>query len=89
MKERTIEKEEWAKKDPLGAIFAERIRQIRKSKGMSKREFADRLFVTYASVLQYELGYNAPGIDKLRRIAKALDVPLRELFDFDALEAVQ
>ncbi len=55
---------------------AEKIRSIRKEKGLTQKALGERLGVSQATVGQYENNPNPPKIDTLERIAEALGVPL-------------
>lgn len=57
----------------------ERIRNTRKSVGMTQKELADKIGVTYVVVSQWENGRRNPKVKSLETIAKALDVPLHTL----------
>ena len=66
-------------------VFAERLRSVRTSKGMTQRELAERAHVTLSYVSRLEAGAAAPGIDLLERLARALQVALTELLPASAL----
>ena len=54
--------------------------RLRKSKGLTKRELARRAKVTEAYVSQLESGARRnPSLPVLKRLAKALGVPVTEL----------
>lgn len=55
---------------------SEKIRTIRKEKGLTQKELGQILGVTQATVGQYESGPNPPKIETLKKIAMALEVPL-------------
>lgn len=52
-----------------------RISQVRKFRGMSQRELAQKSGVTPAAISLIETGRNDPSIETLKRIAAALQVP--------------
>lgn len=54
----------------------ERIKQIRESKGISRKELADKLGVTEMSVGRYENNQREPKHDVLVKIAEILEVPV-------------
>lgn len=58
-----------------------RIKEIRKSQGMSLRMLADLSDLTKESILNVEAGRTDPKLSTLLAIADALHVPLAELFD--------
>jgi len=63
--------------------LARRIRSLRKEYGYSQEELADRAGVDYKHFQRLESKTPvAARIDTLEKIAKGLDVSLKELFDF-------
>ena len=69
--------------DPFLSAFGSHLQSLRKKKGLSQEETADRagVHVTYLSGI--ERGFRNPSIRNVRRLAQALSVPTRELFFFD------
>jgi len=57
-----------------------RIRFYRTLRGLSQREFARRLRMSPAQLSRYETGHTEPRLPVLRRIARALNMPLSEFF---------
>jgi len=56
------------------------IRDLREKKGLTREELAFKAKVTPGYVAQLELGLRTnPSLDVVRRLARALGVPLREL----------
>lgn len=66
--------------DPL----ARRIRSLRRAKGITLRELADRAGVTESFLSQVERGLTSPSISTLRRIAAGLGESIGSLFEDDA-----
>lgn len=64
-----------------------KIREVRALRGLSIREFAERVGVSDGAVSQWETGRFSPRQGVQVRIAQALDVPWSLLFGLDA-EAV-
>ena len=58
----------------------ERIKAARINAGLTQRELADRLNVSFVNISQWERGRRSPKIETLQKIASALNVPLIELF---------
>lgn len=56
------------------------MKEYRKAKGMSQMELAEVIGVSYQQVQKYEKGINRISVDRLKQIAKALDVPINEFF---------
>ena len=61
---------------PIGA----RLRRLREVKGMSQRDVEHRTGLLSCYISRVENGYTVPGLESLQRLAKALEVPLYELF---------
>jgi transcriptional regulator with XRE-family HTH domain len=60
----------------LGAV----LKQIREAKGLSQLDLAERAKVSQGYLSDLEAGEKKnPGIETLRKIAKALGVPVAEL----------
>lgn len=60
-------------------VFAERLREIRASRGMKQKDLAAKAQVTVSYVSRLEAGGASPGIDLLERLASALDVNVIDL----------
>jgi transcriptional regulator with XRE-family HTH domain len=58
-----------------------RVRALRAARGLSQERLAELAEVSRKSVYRTELATHAASIDVLIRVARALGVPLRELFD--------
>jgi transcriptional regulator with XRE-family HTH domain len=63
-----------AAKTPSPNGFAERLRELRKQKGLSQSELGERVGVHYTHVGRYERGVSRPAADTLKRLADALGV---------------
>jgi transcriptional regulator with XRE-family HTH domain len=64
-----------------------RIRQLRRSKlgpGMTQSALARQAEISVSFLSMIERGERAPHLDTLAKVARALQVPLAELFSFDA-----
>ncbi len=74
-----------AKKDQNGDTFlvqlGERVRMVRSRRGMSRKVLAKQSKVSERYLAQLELGKGNCSIVLLRRIAKAMSVPVAELVD--------
>ena len=58
------------------------IRRLRETKGLTQRDLADKAKVTGAYVAQLETGAKRnPSLDVLKRLARALGVPVAELLE--------
>ena len=59
--------------------FSEKLMNLRKSKGMSQEELAEKLNVTRQSVSKWELDQTTPDMNKLIEMAKLFEISLDEL----------
>ena len=62
--------------------FARRLKALRIERSLTQQELAQRSSLSTSFVSNMERGLNGPSFQSLQRIADALDVPVRELFDF-------
>lgn len=63
-----------AAKAPMPEGFAERLRELRKQKGLSQTELGERVEIHYTHIGRYERGVSRPAADTLKRLADALGV---------------
>ena len=64
------------------AIFlGKRIKSLRKEAGMSQEELAFKASISPAHLGQIERALKNPTLDTIDSIAKALEIPLSQLFD--------
>ena len=64
-------------------MFRENLIQLRKLKGLSQEELAEKIQVSRQTLSKYETGESLPDIEKCSRLAEVLDVSLDELVNFD------
>src|SRR3954447_13946456 len=64
--------------------FAERLRQGRRSRGMTQRDLARAAHLTESYISRLENATIAPGIDLVARLARALGSPIGELLPLNA-----
>lgn len=62
--------------------LGKRIADLRKAKGLSQEALAAKSRYSTEFINLVERGLNAPSVAGLARIAKALNVEIKELFDF-------
>lgn len=55
-------------------LFAKRLRELRKEKGLSQVELGEHLGYGYTAISSYETGRNEPSYSDLIRICEMLDV---------------
>ena len=63
-------------------LLGERIRELRKVRGLTQEQFAELIEVEQKHVSRLELGKSFPTIERLEKIAHALQIPLKDIFDF-------
>ena len=61
--------------------IGKRIKLIRKYKGLTREEFAQRLNVSKYTIANYEQGQRGSNMNVLSKIADALEVPINELLN--------
>ena len=64
----------------LASVVGERIRKIRRQKGLSLEIFALRCNMNSAYIGHIERGIQNPTLNTLERICKGLDISIEELF---------
>jgi len=66
----------------LRTRFGKRLRTLRRERDFTQERFAELAEISVDFLSLVERGINGPSFDTLERIAKALRVPVRDLFDF-------
>lgn len=66
------------------STIASQIRAIRKKKGITQYELADKLGVTQRVISYYENARTNLSVDVIQKIAKALSVSQKKLFEYDS-----
>ena len=66
---------------------ASRIKTIRKLRGLTQEQLAQRVDRTVFAISQLERGRSLPSFETLERLSVALEVPVKEFFD-DGTDAV-
>lgn len=70
-------------------MFAETLKQLRKSKGLSQKQFAEDIFISPSAVSQYETGHTMPNWENLDRIAKYFNVSTDYLLGTSSIAALE
>ncbi len=65
--------------------IGQRLRQIRKTKGLSQGDIEKQVGLLRCYVSRVECGHTIPNLGTLEKWAKALDTPLYELFLIDTV----
>ena len=64
-------------------LLAKRLKEIRSEKGVSQEDLAYRSELTLSQIARIETVRINPTISTIFRIARTLEVPLSELFNFE------
>lgn len=65
--------------------FHEKLQQLRKQKGLTQEQLAEKLYVSRAAISKWESGRGYPSIDSLKAIARFYCISIDELLSGDAL----
>jgi|YelNatPaOPRAMG01_1025707.scaffolds.fasta_scaffold145167_1 transcriptional regulator with XRE-family HTH domain len=68
--------------DNIKKVVGQKIRNIRKEKGLTQEELGNLCGLSYKFISDVERGKQNPSLDSLASIAKGLNVQLSTLFDF-------
>ena len=68
--------------------FNEKLKSIRKSKGITQEELAEALFVSRTAVSKWESGKGYPGIDSLKAISSYFEVTVDELLSGEKILSI-
>ncbi|MDE2488814.1 MAG: helix-turn-helix transcriptional regulator [Alphaproteobacteria bacterium] len=69
------------KPHPLDVAAGQRIRERRRSLGLSQQQLARSVGVTFQQIQKYELGSNRMGVSRLAQIAFALSCRVQDLVE--------
>lgn len=64
--------------------FGKNLRLIRKSKGISMEKLANLADFEYSQISRIELGQINTSLDTVFKLARALSIDAKELFDFNS-----
>jgi transcriptional regulator with XRE-family HTH domain len=67
-------------------VFSRNLRRIRKTKGLSQYDLADKTGLSQRMIYHYENHVSEPPLSKIAIIAKALDVAVADLLEDPAAE---
>ncbi len=65
--------------DDIVQRFAQRLRELRRSRGMTQKELAERASLTETYLSRLESAGSTPGIDLVARLADALGASIHDL----------
>ena len=63
-------------------LIGKRIKSLRKMKNLSQEQLAEKSGLSLDYIGKIEVNINKPGIKALLKISNALDLHIKELFDF-------
>ena len=64
-----------------------RIKELRKARMMSQEQLSEKVDVDPRYISRIEVGANAPSLETMESIARALEVEIKDLFEFAHLQA--
>jgi transcriptional regulator with XRE-family HTH domain len=67
--------------------FAARVRGIRRKRGLTQQQLAERIERSTNAVSALERGVSLPTFETIERLAEALDTPVREFFDTNGVDS--
>ena len=73
----------------LKVKFGRRLRELRKSKKMTQEQIAEFVSIEPPNFSKIECGMHFPQPEKIEKIARALNVDIKELFDFEHMQKRQ
>ena len=65
--------------------FGEKLQNLRKSKGFTQEELADKLYVSRTAISKWESGRGYPSIDSIKEIASFFSVSIDELLSSEKI----
>jgi transcriptional regulator with XRE-family HTH domain len=66
----------------LQKLLGARVYELRRRLNLTQAQFAEKVGVSNDTISRIERGIRSPSFDVLERLAKALDVEIREFFNF-------
>lgn len=72
--------------DPVLVAFGNRLREVRRRRGISQEKLGDLAGLDRTYVSSVERGRNNISLLNIARLAKALDVPIAELFPAESVD---
>ena len=71
----------------LRDLFGQRIRLLRRERGLTQEQLAERAEISIDFLSLIERGKNSPSFENLEDLAEALDVTVAKLFSFEETHA--
>lgn len=72
--------------DQLQKQFGRRLKALRREKGLTQEDLAKAINRSASLISSLERGVDAPSFETLEELARALEVPVRDLFDFEGFD---
>lgn len=72
----------------IGMEFNEKLQELRKGKGLTQEELAEKLFVSRTAISKWESGRGYPSLDSLKEIARFFSVTIDDLICSDEMISV-
>ena len=69
----------------LQTLLGARIKKLRNSAGLTQAQLAERVDISDEFLSRMERGAKAPSLHTAEKVARALGVSMKELFDFEAV----
>lgn len=63
--------------------FGKRVKELRKIKGLTQEDFAERINIAPRNLSKIETGQTFPTVDNIEKIASVLNCSVSELFTFE------
>lgn len=63
-------------------LLGKRIKELRKSRGLSQYQLSEKINIDPKHISRIEVGKSYPSLDTLEKIAKALNVEIKDFFEF-------
>jgi transcriptional regulator with XRE-family HTH domain len=70
----------------IKVLLGNRIREIRKMKGLTQEQLAELVNIEQKHVSRIELGKSAPTFERLELFSQILNVPIADFFHYDHFE---
>jgi len=71
----------------LQTLLGARIKKLRNRAGLTQAQLAERVDISDEFLSRMERGAKAPSLHTAEKVAQALGVSMKELFDFEAVPA--
>ena len=68
--------------------FNEKLQELRKSKGLTQEELAEKLFISRTAISKWDSGRGYPSLDSLKEIARFFSVTIDDLICSDEMISV-